>query len=48
MIATHIGAYQHVKGIDVVAVCDTDETLMNNVRLKRGIEGKDIQIIARC
>jgi predicted dehydrogenase len=38
MIATHIGAYQHVKGIDVVAVCDMDASLMNDVRRKRGIE----------
>lgn len=38
MIATHIGAYQHVKGVDVIAVCDTNEALMMTVKQKRGIK----------
>jgi predicted dehydrogenase len=38
MISTHIGAYQHVKGIDVVAICDRDNNLLNDVCRKWGIK----------
>ncbi|MBI3601352.1 MAG: Gfo/Idh/MocA family oxidoreductase [Candidatus Omnitrophica bacterium] len=37
MVATHIGAYQHVKGVEVVAVCDVDGSRVDKVCRKRGI-----------
>jgi len=37
-IATHIGAYQHARGIDVVAVCDVDPKLAEAVAMKRDIK----------